>query len=395
MHIFWISFIIFLLCGAAADKPASSRGGAIMGKIYLIRHAEAEGNLYRRVHGWYDSALTHRGLEQAASLTQRFHDVHIDAVYTSDLRRARTTAQAIANPRGLAITEEPNLREIHMGIYEDVPVGEMEFSHGPEYALFRARSLQWIPSEGETFRQVRDRAVEVFFRLARRHQSGTIALFSHKATLHTLQAALHGLSPEDLPPLPSQNTAVSCYEVKKERFRILFENDISHLPPLLLRPKTLSVRFRPIIWSQEEDFYRSARRDAWLAVHPDLLTFDGPGYLQEAREQSVWDPRAVQIALDGEEPVGLLQLSTFTGAQAGVGRVPLLWVQESHRRQGVGVQLLGQAVSTYRGMGRTSLRLQCSPKNLPAQTFYAKYGFSKVGQVPGLQGALDLLALPI
>lgn len=366
-----------------------------MGKIYLIRHAEAEGNLYRRVHGWYDSALTQRGLEQAHTLAKRLHDVHIDAVYASDLRRAKDTARAIADPRGLSIAEEPNLREIHMGIYEDVPVGEMEFSHGPEYELFRGRSPQWFAPEGESFRQVRDRTVEVFFRLAQWHSQETIALVSHKAAIHTLQAALHGLSPEQLAPLPSQNTAISCYEVESDRFRVLFENDLSHLPSPLLRPKTPSVRFRPIIWSRETDFYRTARRDAWLAVHSDLLAFDGPGYLQEARDQSIWDPRAIQVALSGNEPVGLLQLSTLAGAQAGVGRIPLLWVREDFRRQGIGIQLLGQAVSTYRAMGRSSLRLQCSPQNLPAQAFYAKYGFSRIGQVPGLQGALDLLDLPI
>ena len=43
-----------------------------MGKIYLIRHAEAEGNLYRRVHGWYDSPLTLRGLDQVKALEKRF-----------------------------------------------------------------------------------------------------------------------------------------------------------------------------------------------------------------------------------------------------------------------------------------------------------------------------------
>lgn len=366
-----------------------------MGKIYLVRHAEAEGNLYRRVHGWYDGPLTRRGLEQAAAVGSRFQGEHIDRIYSSDLRRAKDTALAIASPKGLPVIEEPGLREIHMGVYEDVPVGEMEFSHGPEYKLFRARSSQWRSPEGETFRQVRDRMTEVFFRLAQRHPEEAIVLTSHKAALHTLQAALHSLPTEQLPPFPSQNTAVSCYEVDKDRFRILFENDASHLPSTLLRSKVPSVRFRPISWDREEGFYRTARRDAWLAVHPDLLSFDGPGYLQEAKEQSVWDPRAVQVALWGEEPVGLLQLSTLTGAQAGVGRVPLLWVREDFRRQGVGVQLLGQAVSTYRGMGRTSLRLQCAPQNFPAQRFYQKYGFSKVGEVPGLHGSLDLLSLPI
>lgn len=369
-----------------------------MGKIYLIRHAEAEGNLYRRVHGWYDSPLTRRGLEQVKALENRFQNEKIGTVYSSDLRRAMTTAQAVAGPRALPVLTDPGLRELHMGIYEDYPIGEMEFSHAALYQLFRTRSPQWLPPEGESYRQACDRMLKAFFTIAQRHPREAVAVFSHGTAIFSLQAALRGLPPHDHPPVFSKNTAVSCYEVRGESFRILFENDASHLPPSLnvpSRPEIPLVHFRPIRWSQEEDFYRTARQDAWLAVHPDLLDFDGPGYLQEAREQSIWDPRAVQLALLGTEPVGLLQLATLSGAQAGVGQVPLLWIRKDLRRKGIGIQLLGQAVSVYRGMGRTALRLRCSPKNTPAQQFYKKYGFTKRGDVPGAQGSLDLLELSI
>ena len=48
--------------------------------IYLVRHAEAEGNLGRRCHGHYDSMLTRRGLEQAEVVGKRFADTYLDAV---------------------------------------------------------------------------------------------------------------------------------------------------------------------------------------------------------------------------------------------------------------------------------------------------------------------------
>ena len=52
-----------------------------MTTIYLIRHAEADGNLYRRAHGWYDSVITDRGYRQIAALAKRFTSTHFDAVY--------------------------------------------------------------------------------------------------------------------------------------------------------------------------------------------------------------------------------------------------------------------------------------------------------------------------
>ena len=51
-----------------------------MTRIYLVRHAEAEGNLYRIAHGHYNGLITARGYKQIAALQQRFEHIHIDAV---------------------------------------------------------------------------------------------------------------------------------------------------------------------------------------------------------------------------------------------------------------------------------------------------------------------------
>ena len=70
-------------------------------KIFLIRHAEAEGNLYRLAHGQYDSTITPGGYRQLAYLRQRFQNERIDAVYGSDLTRTHTTASAVYAPKNL------------------------------------------------------------------------------------------------------------------------------------------------------------------------------------------------------------------------------------------------------------------------------------------------------
>lgn len=66
-----------------------------MTTIYLIRHAEAEGNVFRRIHGQYDSCVTPNGRRQIAALAQRFAGIPVDAVYASDLKRTCLTATAI------------------------------------------------------------------------------------------------------------------------------------------------------------------------------------------------------------------------------------------------------------------------------------------------------------
>ena len=91
-----------------------------MTKIYLVRHAAAEGNLFRVAHGQYNSTITHRGYHQLAHLQKRFEGVHLDAVYGSDLLRAHTTASALYAPRTLEFRPMPLLREVCMGVWEQL-----------------------------------------------------------------------------------------------------------------------------------------------------------------------------------------------------------------------------------------------------------------------------------
>ena len=89
-----------------------------MTSIYLIRHAEAEGNLYRIAQGQHDSNLTDWGWQQVQALRKRFEGVQIDAVYSSDLYRTCATASAIYKPRGLPLHKRAGLREICVGDWE-------------------------------------------------------------------------------------------------------------------------------------------------------------------------------------------------------------------------------------------------------------------------------------
>ena len=84
-----------------------------MTRIYIIRHAEAEGNLYRRIHGQYDSLVTPLGYRQIQALEKRFQDIYLDAVYSSDLFRTQTTAKA----QGAAIAAGTRAaRDLHGGL---------------------------------------------------------------------------------------------------------------------------------------------------------------------------------------------------------------------------------------------------------------------------------------
>lgn len=377
-----------------------------MTKIYLIRHAEAEGNLYRRVHGWYNSLITDNGYRQIAALRGRFAKEPVDAVYSSDLFRTMTTARAIYEPHGLELHTSPSLREIGVGVWEDRTWGELERVDAMRLIYFNHSAAEFQVEGGETFAQVQARMLSAVKELAQRHPGQTIAVFSHGTAIRSLLGALRGLGPGEMDQLGhSDNTAVSCIEMEGEQGRILFENDNSHLPEeisTLARQRWWKERdgssadanlwFRPLDMTREGDLYLGAREEAWVDIHGRHIPFDGEGYQADAMRCWKQDPeRAVLCAMQRDEQVGILQLDLERYGDDGVGYIPFVYMFPRHRRQGLGVQLIGQAVSTYRRLGRTKLRLRCAPDNGVAQRFYKKYGFVKVGQAQGARVPLDLL----
>src|SRR5260370_39895886 len=87
-------------------------------RLYMIRHGEVEGAASGKLLGWTDTPLSERGLEQASQLAERLSTARLSAVYSSDLKRARTTAEIIAQ-RNLKVQQSSGWREIDMGDWEE------------------------------------------------------------------------------------------------------------------------------------------------------------------------------------------------------------------------------------------------------------------------------------
>ena len=376
-----------------------------MTKIYLVRHAEAEGNLYRRIHGQYDSLVTDNGYRQIAALAHRFEDIHVDAVYSSDLFRTCTTAKAIYGPKGLPLTTRKSLREVSMGVWEDRTWGEVARTDAQQLAWFNTTDRRWKVEGGESFAELRERISAAIRQIAHNHPGETVAVVSHGTAIRNALAVFQGLSIEESASLPhSDNTAVSLLEFDGDEVRVVFHDDGSHLPEEIStfakqrwwKQDTGSLAdanmwFRPLDMEREADFYRQCRGEAWLNIHGSPAHYAEEGFYQDALAQWRYDRRAVTCAMLGDELAGLLQLDLQRHAEKGIGYIPFVYMMPSHRKQGLGVQLLGQAVSVYRPLGRRYLRLRCAPDNLVAQRFYKRYGFYRVGSAEGTRVPLDLL----
>lgn len=374
-------------------------------KLYLIRHAEAEGNLYRRLHGWYDGLITENGYRQIAALEERFRDIPVDAVYSSDLFRTRTTASAIYKPKGLELKTRRALREIHVGEWEDAPFAEAVRRNPKEFVLFNSNDPAFHCNGSETFLEVRERASEAILNIARENPGRTVAVFSHGVAIRNSLTKFLGYSVQDTKEkVPhGDNTSVALLEIEDGKVHVAYYNDNSHLSDELSTfarqqwwrkngaIEDANLWFRPLDIERDSQFFNQAREEAWLTIHGSMLHFDGEGFLQEAKDQARDDKRSILQVMQGDKPAGILQLNLRRDADKGVGSIPFLYMLPDFRRRGLGVQLLGQAISVYRPLGRKYLRLRCAPDNDVAQRFYQRYGFKKIGEDPGSRVPLDIL----
>jgi len=381
-----------------------------MTKIYLIRHAEAEGNLYRRIHGWYNALITPNGYRQIAALEERFASVHVDAVYSSDLFRTMTTASAIWRPKGLPLHTMPELREVHLGDWEDESWGWTAQFDGENLLRFNAFDPTWRAPNGENLEEVRNRMEKAIRKIAADHPDQTVAVFSHGTAIRCVQAAFYGLSVAEGGKLGhSDNTAVTLLEFDGDQVNVVYADDNSHLSEEIStlarqdwwRDKGASVHqknlwFRPLdVCGSEAEYYFEARREAWKSIHGSMEHFDGEKFLKAAQESAEKYPWSIYCAMLEDRPVGLIQMDFDRYAEEGVGYIPFYYMDPATRKQGFGVQLLGQAVSTYRPLGRDKLRLRCAPDNDVAQRFYQRHGFQKIGEATDSRVPLDLMEMNI
>ncbi len=184
-----------------------------MSRVLFIRHAETA--MAGRFCGHSDPDLNAQGQAQLAGLAQALSTETIGGVYSSDLRRAQSTAHAIAAGRKVPVTLRPALREIYFGEWDGLSWRQIE-QMDPEYARRWVDGYPHITAPaGETFRNFEARVLEEVNDLIRR-DAESIAVVTHAGVLRAILRHLHGCSEEEAWQQTQPYCCVVPYEAKGE-----------------------------------------------------------------------------------------------------------------------------------------------------------------------------------
>jgi 2,3-bisphosphoglycerate-dependent phosphoglycerate mutase len=159
--------------------------------ILLARHGESDWNRAKRWQGFADRPLTDVGRRQAEELADRLAETELDAIYSSDLLRARETAETVARRRKMKVRTTPDLREVDVGSWSGLTRAEVEARFPVAYARWLEGGEGW--DDGETYEQLGTRVVSAIRQIAADHDGGRVLVVAHGGTIRAVHAAALGV----------------------------------------------------------------------------------------------------------------------------------------------------------------------------------------------------------
>ncbi len=200
-----------------------------MSRLLLVRHGTTEFNSARKFLGHSDIELDADGYRQVEQLCDHLANEKIDAVYSSDLRRALVTAETISAGRKVDIVACPELREVNYGNCEGLTFQEIG-SRYPDVAEKCVNfTLELNFPDGESFEEFIERTSKFLDRLNKHTSSETILIVSHNGPLKVLVCRLLGIDMEHWWQIRIDIASLSIVETSPRGAILNLLNDTSHL----------------------------------------------------------------------------------------------------------------------------------------------------------------------
>jgi len=349
-------------------------------EIYLIRHAEAEGNIYRRAHGHFNGRITRRGAAQAEILSRRLSSVKFDAVYSSDLSRARSTAMPVCAAQGLELVLTDQLREVDIGAWEDVAWGNIMHEYPDTSELFNSDPARWSIDGSEKYEDVQTRMRDAIISIAKSHEGGTIAVFSHGFAIRAFLCAVLAIPSEEIESVRyCDNTAINLLKYDNDAITVEYHGDNSHL-------NESSSSFAKQTWWRgagkrlAEDLRYLPTDDTRDAAFLDGLPGGGGAGATDAADAADAGKPARFTAFLEEETAGYLSFSSQDELYDKACLIESLWIKPQLRGRGFGLQLIGQAVCECRKRMMALMRVAIDSDDSQSALFLEKSGFTESGR---------------
>ena len=206
-------------------------------KLIIVRHGESEANKKGLHQGQIvDTSLSEKGKKQAKIVAEKLKEEKVEAIYSSDLKRAFETAEELGKIIKIKIYPDKRLREFSWGLFDKTPEKREElFKEFYKSELVKGISKYEIrPPNGENFWDLIDR-MKSFLDEIKKHNK-TVIVYSHGGAIEVALNILDGRDKEKdgFRSYHQENTAISEFVFDKNKWEIIKVNDFKHIK--LIKP---------------------------------------------------------------------------------------------------------------------------------------------------------------
>lgn len=198
-------------------------------RLLLARHGATLNNVEARYTGQTDVPLSPLGERQAEALARRLAREPLAAIVSSDLARARSTAEAVARRTGLGVTHDADLREVSLGAWEGRTLADLEAREADSLRRWRADGATFAPPGGATFAALRDRLLRALARATDRYPGETVLWVTHGAAIGVLLCHVVGVELSRGWQFRRDNASITELDLAAGRTVIVRLNDTAHL----------------------------------------------------------------------------------------------------------------------------------------------------------------------
>lgn len=188
--------------------------------IYLIRHAQTLWNRERIAQGQMDSPLTEAGRKKTESLSPLIAALNPDRIYSSDLMRARTTAEILTKELKKTIHVDRALREMDFGVFSGKPWEYIETEMAEIHSLYVAGDPDFVIPEGESHNQFHARVIDALNRIVEENRGKRILIVTHGGALNNIISYIENVPSEEKRYFGTVNLGLNIIKHRRGQYAI-------------------------------------------------------------------------------------------------------------------------------------------------------------------------------
>ena len=197
--------------------------------VLLVRHGQTRSNVTGFYMGWSDEDISEVGYTQAHSLSSRLASLPITSVYSSPLQRTCTTAEILTKPHDLKVQFSEDLIEIQLGDWQGLHMDEIKQRWPEIWQQSRIDPSDITLPNGESYRQVTERAVQMFDKIVAANQGKQAVIVTHEIAVKVIVAHVLGVSNSIYRRFEVNNASLSVVRIINGKAQLTALNDTSHL----------------------------------------------------------------------------------------------------------------------------------------------------------------------